>query len=90
MDHTAALARSCGDDSDGGELTIPSESALRGDPFGADRQTVRSVFDIAAFDDLAVGGQQCRAHFEVGVRRHGTRAGVARGLDERDIFRVCQ
>ena len=77
---TTAMAVNCA-------VTVGERLEQR-DAFGAHRQTVGRVLDVAAVDDLAVGGQQRRADLEVRVRRDRARAGVACGLDERVIFRA--
>ncbi len=52
------------------------------DALGADSQAVRRVLDVATLDDLAVARAERGADAIVRVRRDGTPARLARGLDQ--------
>src|SRR5438477_4287736 len=58
--------RRVGDDGDAGKNAMAFGDRLEHrDAFGADRQAVRRVFDVAARNNCPVGGFEGSAHFEV-------------------------
>ena len=74
-------------DGEGREVAVPGRDGLEdGGAFGADRQTVGSVLDVATGENLARGGEEGRADLELRVGGVGRLAG-GRGMLEQFFVR---
>src|SRR5690348_5626987 len=72
-----------GDDGDGFEIVLAlGDGFENGDAFGAEREAVAGVFDVAAAIDASGFGMNGGAHEKFGERRVRVFAGGARGGDE--------
>jgi hypothetical protein len=70
-----------GGDGDGRDLLVARrDGGADGDAFGAHREAVGGVFDIAAGEDFAGGGEDGGADLEAGVGRIGVGASLARRI----------
>ena len=80
---TAGRSGSGGGDCEKLEVLVAGgDGGKEGGAFGADGEAVGGVFDVAAGEYLAVGGEEGGADEEIGVFGVGALAGVEGGLDQ--------